>query len=160
MDEGKNLKELVLSDYEKGFSLTYIALVNGIEVEDILSTLKDYKEESSLKNGLTTEFKKLIAKRDIHDGVSRISISRELGVNSNTVKKACEKYGRALKESGGNGQEHTKIEGNFVKTVCPSCSSKKVNQVDKDTIFCKQCGDEHIFKEGYVLRINFEFFDE
>lgn len=150
----------VVEEYERGHPISHIATTLGIEGSNVLELLRQYKMNSTLPNSFSVDFKQMIARRDSNDGVTRSSIASELKINSNTVKKACEKYGQALKEKSMSSREFTRIDGVFETDKCPSCKSKDINEVDDDTVYCKKCGDEHIFHNEYILKVNFEWIEE
>lgn len=152
--------EDVVEEYEQGHPISYIAEMLGIEESVVLGFLRQHRDNSRLPNSYTDDFKQMIAMRDLNDGVTRSSISKELEVNPNTIKKACNKYGQALKGKSKSEQMYLRIDGVFARDKCPSCKSKKINEVDDNTYYCKDCGDEHIFYDEYIQKINFEWVDE
>jgi predicted RNA-binding Zn-ribbon protein involved in translation (DUF1610 family) len=153
------LKQKVIDAYADGSPIQFIAESFKISQELTKDILIKYKEESRFKKTFTDEFKKMIAQRDIN-GVSRRQIADELNINANTVKKACEQFGQTLKERAVSENAYTRIDGKFTMKSCPSCKSKKVNNVDENTIYCMNCGEEHIIKDDHALRLNWEYLDE
>jgi hypothetical protein len=151
-------EETILEKYRNGSDIGYIVEKMNISPRLVKQTIIAFKEANRLKKSFTDEFKMLIAERD-SNGVSRRQIASELEINANTVKKACEMFGQSNKEKASSENEYTKIEGKFPLTVCPSCKSKKVNVVDDNTTYCKDCGNEHIHNEDHALKINWEYVD-
>jgi transposase-like protein len=153
------LEQKVVDAYADGSPIQLIAESFKISHEQIKDILIKYKEESRFKKTFTDEFKKMISQRDIN-GVSRRQIADELNINANTVKKACEQFGQALKERAVSENTYTRINGNFTMKSCPSCGSSRVNAVEENTIYCKSCGEEHIINEDHALKLNWEYLDE
>lgn len=153
------MKEEILEAYMDGKELTTITEKFNTTYTNVKNILITYKEDNRNKRTFTDDFKKTIAERDIN-GVPRSAIASELDINVNTVKKACEKFGQSLKDRATSANEFTRIDGSFNLGECPSCSSKKVNEVDDDTIYCKDCGNEHIIKDSHVLKVNWEYLPE
>lgn len=164
------LEQKVIIAYTDGSPIPLIAESFKISKELVRDILLKYKEENTLKKSFTVEFRKMIAQRDI-GGIARSSIAKELDINPNTVKKACEDFGQAIKEKAVSDRAFTRINGDFDMNECPSCNSKKVNEVDDNTIYCKKCGSEHIIHKsyedkdgvlhnGYALKVNFEYLEE
>lgn len=153
------LKEKVLEAYQNGSNLGYMVECFNISNEEIKEILINYKENNRVKRTFTDDFKRLIAERDIN-GVARRQIAEELGINVNTVKKACQQFGQAFKEKSTSEQVYTRIDGEFWLDSCPSCNSYKVNVVEDNTTYCKDCGCEHIIKEDHALRLNWEYLEE
>jgi hypothetical protein len=152
-----NEQELkILEMYQDGMDVGLIVEKLNIPHKVISKTLELYKENNRLKKSFTDEFKMMIAERDMN-GVSRRQIASELGINANTVKKACEQFGQTHKEKASSENEYTRIEGSFPLDVCPSCKSKSVNVVDDNTTYCKKCGSEHIHNKDHALKINWEY---
>jgi transposase-like protein len=143
------IDEKVIQAYADGSTLETIAESFKISMRLVKGILLKYKEDNRLKRTFTNDFKKVIAERDIN-GVARSTIAEELDINVSTVKKACEKFGQAIKEKATSEQAYTLIEGVHDLKVCPTCQSKKVNEIDSISdnvnttgIYCKDCGDEH-----------------
>lgn len=160
----------ILDAYADGSELTLMITSFNVSYNYIIKVLNDYKEANREKKSFTDDFKKMVAQRDIN-GISRNAISKELGINPNTVKKFCEKFGQAVKGKNNEENEYTRIEGKFSTDECPTCKAKKPNTIEKtDTYvitYCMKCGDEHthpIKKDGdfedYVLKLNFEYIEE
>jgi len=149
----------VLEAYADGSPLALIIESFNITYEQAVQILLTYKEESRHKRTFTDEFKKMIAQRDIN-GIPRSAIAKELELNVNTVKKACEKFGQAVKEKATSDKAFTKIVGEFDLKVCPCCGSRKNNLVDEKTTYCMSCDSEHEHYDGYVLKLNFEYLEE
>jgi len=153
----------ILESYSSGDSIQVISEMLGLSEDNVIEELLKYKDESRTKNTFNDEFKKIVAERDIN-GASRSDIARELNINANTVKKACVKFGQAIKEKPSEESVYTRIDGEFTLDICPSCGSRKNNLVDEFTTFCMSCDSEHEYYEGedgkgYVLRINFEYIE-
>lgn len=153
-----NLKSKIIEAYRNGNDLKYISKSLNIPHKELSELLINLKESNRHKRTFTDEFKKIIAERDM-SGVSRRKISTELKINASTVKKACEQFGQPLKEKVDKDRVYERIDGEFDMSECPSCSSIKVNEVDDNTIYCKKCGDEHIFKKDHILKINWEYLE-
>ncbi|NUJ17349.1 hypothetical protein FKN04_12240 [Bacillus glycinifermentans] len=153
------LTEKILTAYAEGSPIEFISDSFQIAYNDVLDILRTYKEDSKFKTTFTDEFKKMIAERDIN-GVPRNIIAKELSINPNTVKKACQQFGQTLKEKAISSKVFTRIEGNFDINRCPSCSSNRVNLVEENTTYCLACGSEYIHKKDHVLKLNFEYLEE
>lgn len=153
------MKNIILELYAEGGHISIMAESLNIDKSTILETLNDHKESSRFKKTFTDDFKKIIAKRD-SNGIARRTIANELQLNANTIKKACEKFGQSNKERATSANAFTRINGKFTKDICVTCESKKVNEVDENTVYCLDCGNEHIHRKGYVLKINWEYLSE
>lgn len=153
--------ESVKADYAEGVLIESIGELHHMTAQDVLMILREYKESCTFKRNFTDEFKIMIAERDMNEEITRSSIADDLQINPNTIKRACENFGNALKEKAQSAQEFTRIDGLFSFKECPSCKSQKVNKVDEHTLYCMVCGDEHIFKfeEEYILKVNYEWFE-
>lgn len=152
------MEDKILEAFANGNALGLIAENLNITEEYILEVLENYKNECKYEKSFTEEFKRAIASRDSH-GVSRRQISKELKISAITVKKACELFGQYLKEKSPSSKEYTVIEGDFYIDECPSCGSRRNNIVDEKTTFCMSCDSEHIYYDGYVKKINFEYIE-
>lgn len=152
------IKQKILVAYSEGSTLEYIAESFEISKEKVKEILIEHKEESRLKKSFTDEFKIMISERDLN-GIARAVIASELELNINTIRKACEKFGQALKDRALNDNAFTKIDGEFTMDTCPSCGSKRNNKVDENTTFCRDCDSEHEYYDGYVMKVNFEYLD-
>lgn len=149
----------VLNAYRNGVDVGQIARLNNTTYDAIKDILMKFKEINRNKRIFTNEFKRVIADRDIN-GISRRQISLELEINASTVKRACEQFGRAFKEKPSpTNNEYTIIEGDFNILNCPTCGSRRVNEIDHKITYCMECGNEHIYKTGYVLKVNWEYLD-
>lgn len=148
----------VIKAYREGIELKDMAESLNISNEEIKNILIDFKKLNSHKRRFTDEFKKVVAERD-SNGISRRQISLELGINANTVKKACELFGQSQKEKLQQVNEFTKIDKISDSSVCPLCKSMKVNEVDINTIYCMSCGNEFILKKDHALKVNWEYLD-
>lgn len=150
------VKEKVLQAYADGSDINYIAECFSITEEEVKNILLAYKEESKYKRTFTDEFKIMIAERDMRK-IARSTIAKELEINVATVKKACEKFGNAIKEVANNDNVYTLVEGVRNLETCPSCKSKKINSIESISdsintsgIFCLDCGDEHFMMHKYT----------
>ncbi|MFS0905840.1 hypothetical protein AB3N02_22715 [Priestia aryabhattai] len=160
------LEQKVLEAYADGSPIELIITSFNITHEEIIQILHTYKEHSRFKRTFTDEFKKMVAERDIN-GIARRTIATELGINVNTVKRACEQFGQALKEKATSDNAYTIVEGVSNLNVCPSCQSKRVNvidsiadQINTTGIYCMTCGDEHFELNGKFYKVNFEYLSE
>jgi transposase-like protein len=153
------LEQKILNAYQDGSDLNYIIQQFNTTHQNVKNILINLKENSRFKRTFTDEFKVMIAERDVN-GVARRQIAQELEINVNTVKKACEQFGQAFKDKASSENEYTRIDGDFNMSKCPSCKSSKVNEVEEDTTYCKNCGSEHIIKKDHALKINWEFLEE
>lgn len=172
----------VIQAYADGSTLELIAESFKISMRLVKGIILKFKEESRTKRTFTDEFKKVISERDIN-GVARSTIAEELDINVSTVKKACEKFGQAIKEKATSDQAFTLVEGVHNLEVCPTCQSRKVNEIDSISdnvnttgIYCKDCGDEHFIITrtettgkgkkkvevviNDVYKVNFEYLEE
>lgn len=150
----------MLDAYADGSELGLIISSFNITYSQAIEILKSFKEDNRMKKSFKDDFKIMVAQRDIN-GVARSTIAKELDINPNTVKKFCEQFGQALKEKSAMSEKaFTRIDGEFDLKTCPSCNSKKVNIVEDNTTYCKECGNEHIINEDHALRINFEYIEE
>lgn len=153
------IEQKVIDAYSEGSPLSLIAESFKITEQLAKDILLKHKEGSRFKRTFTDEFRRMIAERDMN-GVARSTIASELELNVNTIKKACEQFGQAVKEKATSDQAFTKIDGNFQLDTCPSCGSKRNNLVDDKTTYCVKCGTEHEYYDGYVLKINWEYLEE
>ena len=154
------LEQKVLEAYADGSSIELMITSFNTTYKNIMEILRTYKEQSRTKRTFTDEFKIMIAERDLNKDISRKQIAQELGINANTVKRACEQFGQSIKEKAQSDNLYTRIDGEFTMETCPSCKSKRVNTVDEKTIYCMECGDEHEIYEDHALKINFEYLED
>lgn len=154
-----SIEQKVLDAYSEGSTISLIVTSFNTTYKNVINIIRNYKESNRHKRTFTDEFKMMIAQRDIN-GVARSTIAEELEINVNTVKKACEKFGQAIKEKATSDQAYTKIDGKFTLKKCPSCGSRKNNLVDEKTTYCMKCETEHEYYDGYVLKINYEYIEE
>jgi hypothetical protein len=152
-------KQMVLEAYADGSPVGLIAESFKVTQVQVLELIRNHKEDSRFKRTFTDEFRRMIAERDMN-GVARSAIASELELNVNTVKKACELFGQAIKEKATSDQAFTKISGDFKLHTCPSCGSKRNNLVDEKTTYCMTCDTEHEYHDGYVFKINYEYIEE
>lgn len=163
------LTKKVLEAYQDGSDVNYITECFNITHQELKNILLSFKEDSRVKKTFSNEFKAMIAERDIN-GVPRRQIATELEINFNTVKKACEQFGQAIKEKATSDKVHSKVDVQDLK-ACPSCKSKEVNKIESITmigesninttgIYCMECGDEFFEYDGGFYRINFEYLEE
>lgn len=165
------MKDNILESYADGNLVSMIAENHNISEKEVIDILIEFKNESKHKKTFTDEFKTMIATRDMN-GASRSSISTELGININTVRKACEQFGQATKEKAVSDNLYTRVDGEFSVNTCPSCGSRRNNLVDENTTFCMDCSMEHEYNFGkkdedgnwiekpYILKVNFEYLEE
>lgn len=154
----RTLEQRVISAYADGSDIAVIAESFGQTKEQILEVLGGYKEANRFKRTFNDIFKMMIAERDLN-GVTRSSIATELGININTVQKACEAFGQKFKEQATNHNTYTRTDGEFPKDQCPGCNSKRYNPVEERTYFCLSCGHEYIHNDDHVLSVNWEYLD-
>lgn len=168
--------------YANGSALELIITKNNITHKQVIDILIGYKNESRYKRTFTDEFRTMIAERDIN-GVARRQIAIELDINVSTVQSACKAFGQAIKERASSDNAYTYLPDVKDLKVCPTCKSKKINEIDSmlhrlttKGIFCMDCGDEHFtiynskvvddngkeveldIKKG-VYKVNFEYLD-
>lgn len=150
-----NLREKIINAYAEGSNISYIAECFDITPDDVLNELRQFKNDSVFKRTFTDEFKMMIAERDMRK-VTRTSISEELQLNVATVKRACEKFGNAIKEIASNDNVYTIVDGVHNLDTCPTCNNHKVNKIESvsdgintDGIYCMECGDEHFLMHKY-----------
>lgn len=153
-----DLEKKVLQAYQDGSDLGYIVESLNIPYKKIKQILLNYKESNRYKRTFTDEFKRMIAERDIN-GVPRSTIAKELEMNVSTIQKACIAFGQAIKEKSASDNAYTKVNGSISDGKCPNCRSKKVNEVDENTIYCISCGNEFVEKADGLYKINWEFID-
>ncbi|MFQ3543682.1 hypothetical protein Q7A53_06320 [Halobacillus rhizosphaerae] len=154
------LKQKVIDAYADGSELSTILVSFNITHKQLTEILLTYKEESKYKRTFTDEFKTVIAERD-SNGIPRSHIANELQLNVGTVKKACEKFGLAVKEKAVSDNEFTLMCGNFTLDKCPTCNSRKNNMVDENETYCMDCGSSHIYGDDgkHVQKINWDHVD-
>ena len=152
------LHDRIIAAYADGSPIEVIGESFGLTNEQVLEALHIFRDKKASKRAFSEDFKRTIAERDLN-GVARSTMSKELGININTVKKSCEEFGQALKERATSDNIYTKIEGEFSTAECPSCKSKRYNNVEEETYYCRSCGKEHIHKEDHVLTVNWEYLD-
>lgn len=153
------IEQKVLEAYTDGSPISLIAESFKVSERLVKDILLKNKEENRFKKTFTEQFRRMIAERDLN-GVARSTIADELGINVNTVRKACEAFGQAIKEKATSDKAYTKISGDFKLDTCPSCGSNRNNLVDDSTTYCMSCDSEHEYHDGYVLKINFEYIEE
>lgn len=153
------IEHKILESYSEGSPISFIADSFRLSEQITLDIIRNYRDKNRYKRTFTEDFKRMIAERDLN-GVARSTIASELEVNINTVKKACEKYGQAVKDKATSGQLYTKIEGNFSLDICPNCGSKHNNLVDENTTYCFDCESEFEYYDGYIKKVNYEFLEE
>jgi transposase-like protein len=152
-------KDRILSAYAEGSSIMLIAESYDMSNSEVKEVLQNYRQSCRTPRTFTDEFKKMVAERDMN-GAARMEIARELGINVNTVKKACEELGQKNKDRTDFDRLYTKIEGIFTKDKCYKCESTKLNDVDDiGTTYCFKCGSEVTYKEDHILVLNWEFVD-
>lgn len=155
----ERLQKRIIAAYAEGSTLHLIADSFGLETENVSDMLNHYRKSCRTPRTFTDEFKKLIAERDL-TGAARMEIARELGINVNTVKKACEEFGQKNKDRTDFERLHTKIDGDFPKDECYKCGSKHLNEVDDiGTTYCFDCGSEFTHMGDHILALNWEFVD-
>ncbi|PGO60752.1 hypothetical protein CN981_09450 [Priestia megaterium] len=160
------LEQKVLDAYADGSSIEVMSECFNITSYDIIDILQTYKENSRYKKSFTDEFKQIVAQRDSAN-IPRSQIAKEFGVTVNTVKKACEQFGQALKEKANSDNAYSKVEGVDNLDICPNCKSKKVNEIDSITeqvntsgIYCMDCGNEYFTMNDVIYKVNFEYLPE
>lgn len=154
------LKKRIVEAYADGSSITLMANSFDIMEEEILNVLRSYRDECKTSKSFTDEFKIMIAERDMNEDITRVSIANDLQIHSNTIKKSCEQFGQAVKDKSSTDNFYTRIEGTFNQEECPSCKSKRVNEVEEDVAHCMECGNEYMFYEDHVLKVNWEYLEE
>lgn len=156
------LEQKIIDAYRDGSPLCYIQECFGVSKEYIKKVLIDYKERNRYKKTFTNEFKQLIAERDIN-GIPRMQIASELNININTVKRACEQFGQAIKGRAFSENTYTLIEGVHNLERCPRCRSRRVNEVEPVVgtmgIYCMECGSEFFIMDEQVYQVNWEYID-
>ena len=148
-----SLEKKIIEAYADGSELSTIIRSLNTTHKKVIDTLTNFREENREKRTFTEEFKKVIASRDIR-GITRKAISKELGINATTVKRACEAFGQSVKGVAKSDNEYIRIEvdGEFDLSKCPSCKSESVNEVDDLVIYCMDCGLEHEFHTDYEYK--------
>lgn len=151
-------KHKLVELYRKGLTLNLIAVSLECELEDVEEELSTLKDDYTVNKKFNDDFRRIIADRD-SKGISRRRISSELNINPATVKRACEKFGTPVKEIVSIKDAFQRIDGDYGLDECITCESKKVNVVDHNTIYCLNCGDEHIIYDGYAVKVIWEHID-
>lgn len=154
----EELEQKVLEAYRDGSEIGFMVECFNISHEEIKKIILNFRDVNRNKRTFEDDLKIVIAERDMN-GIARSTIAKELEINVNTVKKACAKFGQALKEKTVTEYNYTTIMGYFDMDSCPTCNSTRVNNVDNETTYCKNCGNEHVHKEDHALRINWEYLD-
>lgn len=152
------LEQKILEAYADGSPIGLIMESFNVSREQITEILDAHLEANRYKRTFTDEFKRMIAERDIN-GIPRRQIALELKLNVNTIKKACEQFGQALKERATSDNAYITVIRDFDLSTCPSCESKKVNVVDENTTYCKSCGNESVHNEDHALILKWEYID-
>lgn len=159
------LNQRILEAYRDGSPLNFIQECFGVSKQYIKDILLDYKKRNRYKRTFTDEFKKMIAERDIN-GIPRRQIAHELNINISAVQNACKQFGQAVKERAFSDNTYTLVEGVHSLECCPSCGSKRVNEIESVAwntittgIYCMACGDEHFMLDEEVYRVNWEYID-
>jgi transposase-like protein len=158
------MKQKILNAYGEGCEFNSIQQSFNITEDEVKQVLIKFKEKNSSKRKSTDEFKKLIAQRDSYK-IPRKRIAWELGINANQVKKACQRFGQAVKHSA-SGNIFTVVEGVHNLDKCPNCESERVNEIESMAgnvnttgVFCMECGSENFIMNGKVYQVNFEYMD-
>lgn len=156
-----DIDDKILEMYERGSELGTIIETQNITHKHLMLVLKRFVENNKNKNGTyTDDIKKVIASRD-RAGVTRGNISFELGININTVRSACEKFGKPRKKSEGQIKNQLFVRigkgNNFDK--CPLCKSSKVNEVEIDEFYCIDCGNEFRTDGNHIYKLNWDMVD-
>lgn len=157
MDINTHYEEFVLL-YEDGLSIGSISEHFGIKEEEVYDCLEQLKSIHKQGRGFDDDFKKIVAMRDKSE-VSRRQLSAELSINIATVKKACEKFGQSVKSKDAFENYYKELDKHYDLTSCPECNSKKMNEVDDNTYYCFDCGNEFFNKEDKTYCINWEYID-
>lgn len=158
------LENKILSYYRDGSEIELMSYVLNVDIDTILQTVRNYKEQSKYKNSYTIEFKTMIAERDMN-GISRTSIKNELDIHESTIRKFCTKYGVAKKEKETESESdevYTYYSNGLLLDSCPKCSSKKLNVIIEyfgEEKYCMNCSSQ--FKQvGDTIHIlNWEYID-
>lgn len=155
----ESLEKRVVSAYTDGSTVNLIAESFDLEPENVLDMLRAYRKSCRTPRTFTDEFKKMVAERDM-SGAARMEMARELGINVNTVKKACEEFGQKNKDRTDFERLHTRVDGVFSKEKCFKCEGSHVNEVDDSgATYCFDCGSEVVYMEDHILVLNWEFVD-
>ena len=151
---------IIIEEYSKGFSLGIIAENLECDIKEVEEYLLDLKNHSKEGRSFNNEYKTMIANREKR-GVSRRKSSKELGINPNTVKNACNEIGlNPPKESDSSGEQeerHDIIISGEIDKNCVFCDSRRVSKVDKKIVFCIDCNSEYKVYDDHVMKTNWEY---
>jgi ribosomal protein L37AE/L43A len=155
----KDKEKSIINMYRKGFELEEIIHNNNVTYKQVTLLLLSLKKENKVNRRFNDYFRKIIAERDMN-GVDRYKISKELGISNSTVKKSCEKFGRAIGKRINDDKKFIKISDDkpdFDK--CPLCRDSKVNILGDNCHYCLKCGEEFVVKKDGLYKINWEYID-
>lgn len=157
--------EYLTTIYANGYSLKaiqhYLEPFN-MKTKDFFDRLKANEEGGGdNRKRLSENLKRLIASRDEH-GVRRTIIAKELNLNFITVRRACEKYGKANKHSERTNdldlyekldKPINRVDGGI---TCVKCG-KRANSVEEspNVFYCGNCFEEYTIRFRYGENILF-----
>ena len=153
----KVLEKQIIELYMTGKTIDEIIVEMNLPYKKVMELLEQYKYRNTTSGKYSDELKAVIAKR-CENGVSCKQVANELEIGYKKVREIHKKNQNKDKDIILESL-YTKLEGDFSYDKCPTCGSKKVNEVGVKTTYCLKCGNEHIFRKGYVLRINWEYVD-
>lgn len=159
-------KERLLKYYRQGYTIDAIKDFMGISKEEVLESLKHYRDSQRIGNKYSEELMELIAKRDSYD-FTRKNIMEELGISRNFLAKSIEEYGFLNKTTKEAGEEFfMDIPFDFEISECPKCGSLRINEVETvhhdcptKGYYCVDCGSEFSIKEDKLYTVKWENID-
>lgn len=154
------LENKILKHYRGGSEIELMSYVLNVDIDTILQTVRNYKEQSKYKNSYTIEFKTMIAERDMN-GISRTSIKNELDIHENTIRKFCTKYGVAKKETETESdEEYSYYSEGLLLDNCPKCNSRKLNiimEYNGEEKYCMDCSSQFKQVDNAIHILNWEY---
>lgn len=184
MDNDARMLGDILSYYENGKSLSDIASKCDISIWYLKKVLDDFKESCRInKKMYSKDLKVIIANRD-NNGVSRRSISKELGVSESLISASCELFGQATKKQTSINSLYTQLVGCTNLDACPSCGKKRIRRIEDgrierlvenkdgtltkkmlktDGIYCLDCSNEFFYfttdneQDRPIYMLNWEY---
>lgn len=151
--------QYLIAMYSNGYSLKaferYLIPYN-MKAKDFFDRIKQKEENGGDgRKRLSETLKKIIASRDKH-GIRRTIIAKELNLNFITVRRACEKYGKANKHSERTNDLDLyekldkpihRVDGGI---ACVKCG-KRANSVDEspNVFYCGECFEEYTIRFRY-----------
>lgn len=157
----KSLEDKIIEMYKNGSELSTILQKLNITYKKVKKTLDNLRESSREGRSFSDDFRKIISRRDAR-GIPRKHIAEELGINVNTVKNACDKFGDKIKEKHNSENSFELVENvkdedvlKYTK-ICNNCNNS-LNGVEDNVFYCRSCDNEYTIKEDKLYKLNWEY---